>query len=80
MQGRLFDLLAEWALLDNDALLDAIAQRLGMTADAKMLAAARALICPRFGDAGRIAGANHSRLLRKPAETLSIGGRPVAAF
>ena len=43
MQGRLFDLLAEWALLDNDALLDAIAQRLGMTADAKTLAAARVL-------------------------------------
>ena len=43
MQGRLFDLLAEWALLDNDALLDAIEQRLGMTADAKTLAAARVL-------------------------------------
>ena len=43
MQGRLFDLLAEWTLLDNDALLDAIAQRLGMTADAKTLAAARVL-------------------------------------
>ena len=29
MQGRLFDLLAEWALLDNDALLDAIKAALG---------------------------------------------------
>ena len=43
MQSRLFDLLAEWALLDDAALRAAIGERLGTKTDKKMLAAARIL-------------------------------------
>ena len=43
MQSRLFDLLAEWALLDDAALQAAIGERLGSTADEKTLHAARIL-------------------------------------
>ena len=43
MQSRLFDLLAEWALLDDAALQAAIGERLGCTADEKTLHAARVL-------------------------------------
>ncbi len=43
MQDRLFELLAQWALLDDGALRDEIETRLGCKADAEMLVRARIL-------------------------------------
>ena len=75
MATRVFNTLAEWTALDDDALDAKIRLATGKAPDAARRAIARRLFANAAGNAGRTEGADHSRVLHTPVASISVRGR-----
>ena len=81
MAKRVFDTLAAWTTLDDDALDNVIRDQAGMMPGAARRRSGAAAVRPRPGDARRTQGADHPCLLHAAPAPIPVRGqcrRPVS--